>query len=165
MREAGRVMKTGAAMKALMSRMLTKRKRAAVLEQCRLKMRIKINLVTGNELLCVYPGQQKPQDTYLWLDIVTEQMGAAYNPEIGNTVPMEVWHGVVRRYPIPLMTGSEANLLLEELVPLAERVVAGAWVKWDGCNKVGLLYASALAAEEEIERVIATWDGQLYWGG
>lgn len=126
--------------------------------------RVEIEPVDGTaDLLCVYPRQQAPQDCYVWLDLTTGRLGADYNDQIGNAVPEKVWHGRRRRYAIPLLQAASANALLTDLAPLAERVLAGSDIRWNGHNHVGVLDADAQAAEEEIERLCQGWEADLYW--
>lgn len=115
---------------------------------------IKLNEVTAKYALYgQFDGQTK--DCYIWLDCDSATMGAAYNSEIGNAVPSDVYHGLVRRYylPYPIYSDS-ANGLMADILPLAQRVCAGFEVVWDGHNHVGKLSDDALQAESEIEHLI-----------
>lgn len=135
---------------------------------------ITITPVEGDELHHQYPGQTAPQDCYVQLVCETGELSASYNGEIGNAVPVGVWHRRVRRWTIPALTESAANALLEEIAPLAERVVAGYSEVWDGSNHVGEFDADADAAVEAIARlcdrdwsegeVIAVWNAADYLG-
>lgn len=100
-----------------------------------------------------YQGQSEPQPCYVSLDLRDGELTASWNGEIGNAVPFTVWHGVVRRYTIPPLRADAANRLLEEIAPVAQAVLDGATVEWDGSNMVGQLTESASLAEEEIERL------------
>ncbi|MFD0352928.1 hypothetical protein ACFVHW_04150 [Streptomyces sp. NPDC127110] len=113
------------------------------------------------ELHCHYDRQFEPQNVYIELDLESGLLHADYNAEVGNAVPFEVFHGRTRRYPIgsgedgqhdgPVIPSAEgANRLLEQLRPLAERVLNGSAIEWDGNNMVGRLDEDAVAAEEEI---------------
>lgn len=97
-----------------------------------------------------YPGQTEPQDCFIALDIRDGHMWADYNPEVGNGVPADVWHGLVRRYDIPPLTAQAANRVMEEIRPLAERIFTDSEEVWDGSNHVARLGDDAVAAEEEI---------------
>lgn len=101
------------------------------------------------ELYCSYDGQE--QDCMIELDLETGQLDASYNTEIGNAVPMHVWNGIVRRYRIPCLSSQGANRAMEAILPLAQRVVDGAEVVWDGNNWVSKLNDDASKAEYEIE--------------
>lgn len=125
------------------------------------------------ELYCSYDGQE--QDCMIELDLETGQLDASYNPEIGNAVPSRVWHGVVRRYPLPCLSSQGANRAMEAILPLAQRVLDGAEVVWDGSNWVSKLNEDAEKAEYEIERMlepgnfsdsdfIAVWDASEFFG-
>jgi len=103
-----------------------------------------------------FDGQTKRQDCYIWLDCESATMGAAYNGEIGNAVPSDIYHGLVRRYYLPYpIYASAANNLMAMIMPLAERVCAGFEAVWDGSNRIGTLSDDALQAESEIEHLIA----------
>lgn len=110
-----------------------------------------IECTDPTELYRHYDGQSEPQPAYIELDTQDGSLHADYNAEIGNAIPFSVYHGLHRRYGIPILTGDAANRVMEEIAPLAERIVAGTEVEWDGNNNVAVLTADALAAEEELE--------------
>jgi hypothetical protein len=105
------------------------------------------------ELYCRYGDQTNPQGVLIELDCESGVLRAMYNPEIGNAVPCDVWHGRSLRYTIPCYTASAANDLLASLVPLAQRVLDGYTSEWDGSNNVGKLAADAQAASEQISAI------------
>lgn len=113
-------------------------------------------------LFCHYSGESEPQDCYLELGLEDATLRADYNGEIGGGIPMSVFHGRTRRYPIPCLTATAANALMEELAPLAQRVCDGSEIEWDGNNWVGSLNEDAAQADDEIaERCDPnnyTWD-------
>ena len=98
------------------------------------------------ELYHKYPGQSERQDCYLELDLEAETLMCDWNCDIGNAVPMAVWHGMVRRYTIPCLTSAAANALMDEILPIAERIFAGYERVWDGSNNVGRLDEDAADA-------------------
>jgi hypothetical protein len=98
-----------------------------------------------------YSGQTKPQDCYISLDLRDGEMRADYNAEIGNAVPDYVWHGLVQRFTIPTLQPATVNALMESLVPLAQRVVNGTEIVWDGSNHVARLTPDADQASAEID--------------
>lgn len=109
-----------------------------------------VPLTEDNELLCHYSSEHRPQPCVLWLDLEDGEMSARYNPEIGNGIPMSVHLGRTRWVEIPLLTTAAANALLEEVAPLAERILAGSRIEWDGNNNRGYLDEDADAALEEL---------------
>lgn len=124
-------------------------------------MEIKIQEVKhNNEIYCRYSGQIKPQDTYIGLDTRNGKMWAECNCEIGNAIPFNVWHGQVRRYTIPLFNATSVNELMEEIKPLAQRLVDGASEEWDGNNMVTRLTEDAQEAEEEICKAVDSFAGE-----
>ncbi|MFE1358873.1 helix-turn-helix domain-containing protein [Streptomyces harbinensis] len=105
---------------------------------------------TDTELHRHYSREHKAQPTYIELDLEDGVMLADYDSEVGGGSPEAVHHGRVRRYRIPVLTAAAANSLMEELKPLAQRVLDGATIEWDGSNKVGRLNDDAAQAEAEI---------------
>lgn len=115
---------------------------------------------TSHSLYRHYDGQMAIQDCYIEIDLKAEAMEATYNGEIGNAVPMDVWHGLRRRYEIPCILPATADALMADLLPLAERVQAGHETIWDGSNHVSRLSADAQAASDEIEAICQEVDGE-----
>jgi len=89
------------------------------------------------ELFNLYPNQHEPQDCFIQLNLSSGRMSAGSNPEIGNAVPMDVWHGLERRYSLPgPILASVANTLMEDIASHAQSVLDHAEVAWDGSNNV-----------------------------
>ena len=109
-----------------------------------------------NHLYHRYPNQTQPQSTHLDLDPAGRLLVADCNWEIGNAVSMDVWHGRTRRYNLPsvYLTAGAIRALMDEIVPLCERVCNGYECDWDGQNNVGCLDDDARDAEDEIERAL-----------
>lgn len=107
-------------------------------------------LTEPDELYRHYDGQHEPQPAVLVLDLADGELTCRYNPEIGNGVPESVWHHRTLWIDIPRLTADAANALMAEVAPVAERVLAGATISWDGHNHVGRLTADAEAALEEL---------------
>lgn len=103
-----------------------------------------------DELHCHYQGQYGRQGAFVALDLVRRRLYASYDAEIGGAVPMDVYHGQTRRYPIPVLTAAAANRLLGEIGPLAQRVMADWENEWDGSNHRARLGEDARKAEDEI---------------
>lgn len=101
-----------------------------------------------------YPGQTSAQPCHVELDCQDGELTADYNVEIGNAVPLVVWHGHVRRYSIPCLSADAANEVLDEIAPFAQRVLNGYSSRWDGNNHVADLDADAIDAEEQIRAII-----------
>jgi hypothetical protein len=98
-----------------------------------------------------YPVQTSEQPVYVELDCAVGELTAETSGEIGNAVPMSVWHGHTQRWAIPVLKINAANKLLRELAPLAARVCAGYAPHWDGHNHVARFTTDADNALEEIE--------------
>jgi len=101
-------------------------------------------------LYCRYQGQTAPQPCYVELDCESGTLTAAYNGEIGNAVPITVWHNRCLRWPIPALREGAALELLTELLPICERIVAGYSSEWDGSNHVGEYTDAAEDAASEV---------------
>ncbi|OGN97548.1 MAG: hypothetical protein A2Y89_06695 [Chloroflexi bacterium RBG_13_51_18] len=112
-----------------------------------------IKITEKFELAHQYPMQNKPQDCYVALDLKNETLSADWNCEIGTAVPMDVYHGHTRRYTIPCLLMDTANFVLEDIAPLAERVIAGYKSMWTGNNNVATLNDDAQQAEGEINKI------------
>ncbi|MGY3341101.1 hypothetical protein ACVW0K_007294 [Streptomyces filamentosus] len=112
------------------------------------------------ELHLQYKGQSKPQPAYLELDLEAGRLYADTDAVVGSGSPDSVRHGFDRRYRIPALTGQAADRLLEEIRPLAQRMLADWEEVWDGNNMVARLGEDALAAEEEIEAIVARYEDE-----
>jgi len=118
------------------------------------KMSLTINKISDSKKLYrKYDGQSDSQGIYIELDCKNETLSVSYNAEIGNAVPFSVYHGHEQRWGIPLLTTDAINSLLDEIEPLAERVVAGYESEWDGNNHVAEFDEDAQNALDEIEEL------------
>lgn len=99
-----------------------------------------------------YQFQTDAQDVYLELDTEDGEFSIDYNGEIGNSIPpASVFHNRTLRWGLGVIpTTTAANTILTELAPLAQRILDGATVEWDGSNHIGYLTTddAAVAAEE-----------------
>lgn len=109
-----------------------------------------IRCTEPTELHRHYDGQSEAQDAYIELDLRQSSLLADYNSEVGNAVPFTVRYGFERRYSIPVLTGEAANRVMDEIAPVASRVLADWEEIWDGNNRVARLGEAAEAAEAEI---------------
>lgn len=105
-------------------------------------------------LHCQYERQTESQSCYIELKCQTGTLHARHSVEIGNAIPFSVYHGHDRRYGIPCLTADAVNELMEEIRPLAQRVVDGYSRHWDGNNHVATLTDDAETAEREIEEIV-----------
>jgi hypothetical protein len=119
--------------------------------------KMKLELVKRNaNIQCHYPGQIFPQETFIYLDCDDEVLGAAYNPEIGNAVPEAAWRGSQIRFDIPVDVGMKrVNKLLKALVPVAERIISGYELKWNGNNHIASYTDEADDAVSEMREIIS----------
>lgn len=103
-----------------------------------------------------YPGQTGAQPAFIEM---TEDgdVSADYSGEIGNAVPMHVWHGRTLRWSVPAAVKGEALadfIEQPDVYELLGRIHAGHSVEWDGSNHVGQLDEDAQSASDELERLI-----------
>lgn len=120
-------------------------------------------VTTEDGLFAVFGREQAPQPCFIALDLRDGAMWAAYNPEIGNAVPVAVWHGIVLRWRIPLVRGSSANALMEQIRPNAERIMVDSEIAWDSSNQVGRLGDDARDADDDIAELLNEEEPDLYW--
>jgi hypothetical protein len=106
-----------------------------------------------DELYCHYQGEHRVQGAFIALHLADGRLYASYNAEIGNGIPASVYHGQVRRYPIPVLTADAANRLLREIGPLAQRIADDWEDDWDGSNYNAVLGTDACKAEDEIGKL------------
>ena len=116
-----------------------------------------------------YPRQSHPQGAFIELD----EYGviyADYNGEISNAVPVDVWNNRAIRWPIDCaLSGDEILALVEDNLPLFERVYEGHSVEWDGSNHAGDLNDDASEAHDELLGIlhgepasVEVWDASEY---
>ncbi|MFI8769553.1 hypothetical protein ACIGN6_32240 [Streptomyces sp. NPDC053792] len=108
-------------------------------------------LTRPDELHARFHGQSEAQPAYVELGLKDGILLASYDAVVGQGVEAEVYHGIDRRWSIPVLTQDAANRLLDDLAPLAQRVLDGSDVVWDGNNWVGrVVTEDAEAAYDEI---------------
>lgn len=81
-----------------------------------------------------------PMSVYLEIDTRDGSLHIGYRHQCDNAVPMNVWHGIVRRLEIPLdADGQDLTTAINsgEIDALITQIVAGSSVEWDGSNHVG----------------------------
>lgn len=119
-------------------------------------MNVTITPVTEpDELYCHYSGQFQTQQAILSLDLESGEMTCSYNAEIGTGIPASVYHQRTIWLDIPTLTADAANQLMDDVEPLAQRIVDGAEIEWDGNNHVGSLNEDAQAALDEMAAACA----------
>lgn len=106
-----------------------------------------ITPITSDELHPLwhsYAGQDQCQDTYIEFDLSNGELRPHWNAEVGSGVPSAVWHNIRLLYPIaPDLTKEEINALLDAVAPLAQTLLDGSDIVWDGSRSVGI-YAEAV---------------------
>ncbi|MER8237567.1 hypothetical protein [Streptomyces sp. NPDC094049] len=111
------------------------------------------HLSETDELYRWYEGESGPQRAYVELSLTDGAFLAAFDGLIESDRPERVVHGIDRRWTIPVLTAQAANGLLDDLAPLAQRLLDGSAIEWDGKNHVGrVLTADAQEADAEITR-------------
>lgn len=116
------------------------------------------NTDTPDALYRHYQGQSERQPCFLALDLEGGELWGDYNGEIGNGVPASVWHGLTLRWDMSCLTAEAANALLAEAAPIAQRVLDGSSIEWNGSNNVGRCNEDAQAAAEELHELAASYN-------
>lgn len=126
------------------------------------KVRI-IEVKEKTELYCRYDGQYEPQQVFIELDPSEGTVAMRHSELIGGGISMSTAYGLIREYAVRgIPTAERANEIMEELLPIFERVCTGFESRWDGSNWVGRLSADAEEAEEEIYRFLHTLPSSGY---
>jgi hypothetical protein len=118
----------------------------------------KITITVQDPLYHKYPGQSNPQPAYLTIVPESERCYLDSSSEIGNAMPMEVWHGVQIRIGVPpcVDPGMITEWLESEKAQiLLGRIIAGHRVEWDGSNHRGRMSEDSVSALEELEYELA----------
>lgn len=101
-------------------------------------------------------GAAGPSPVFLTID-VDGAVTCEYIIDTGS-LPASVYYGRARRYETPIMTTEYANRLLDDALPLAQRIVAGLVVDRDATNNhVGWLDDDANAAQDELITLIDSY--------
>lgn len=106
-------------------------------------MKIKISNRRKKPVFHQYQGQCFPQTAYLEFDpMLTGEivLTADYSGEIGNSVPMDVWHNLILRIGIPADVTLKALRDLkkdERMISMLEELREGYDQVWDGNNYAG----------------------------
>lgn len=118
---------------------------------------VKIEYVTDLcDLYCKYDGQTRPQDAFIELDPIHQIARAAYDPEIGGAVPMDVYHGIVQRWHFLFVpTSMAANRILQDCQELFESICQGCTEHWIDGNRRATFDYAAQAAISMIECIVA----------
>lgn len=112
---------------------------------------LRITALTDEDaLFCQYPGRAV-QPCVLTLDLRDGELTAQYDPEVSDGArPESVFSGRTLWVPIPVLTATAANRLLNEVAPLAQQILDGAEIQWNGSNHIGRLDDQADAAYAEL---------------
>ena len=106
---------------------------------------VKLVFSTGR-LYCKYPQQTNAQDVVA--DISSDgTVYVHYNPEIGNSVPSDIWHSIVRRVTLTgITTKNAAKAWFRANKDALAKIVDAMDTKWNGNNIVGVLNTPEAAA-------------------
>lgn len=117
-------------------------------------MEIRISMPEGKTpVLCQHDGQFQPQPSYIQVD-ADGFVFADYSGEIGNAMPVNVWHNIDRRIGInPNVSGDALREYMAStgFRALIDRYYAGFDTEWNGNNWVGTVTEDAMAALGQIE--------------
>jgi hypothetical protein len=103
----------------------------------------------------IYPRGLRPTDPHravLRLDeLGTVDVAPDYNTD-GSTT-LDVWLGQTIQYSIPAcLSAAGIDNLLDNIMPLLERIHSGHTVMWNGNNHIGVMTSDARAAHDELVR-------------
>jgi len=114
-------------------------------------------VVEPDALYCRYAGNYEPQPVYISLDLADGALYADYRAT--NDTPGRVWLGQVRTWEIPPLVADAANELMQDIAPLAQRILDGSDIEVNPRtgDRVGVLNDDAMAAEWEIYEIIENW--------
>jgi len=95
----------------------------------------------------------------VYLDVEAGWLGMRKGRRVGEAYPMREWHGYVQAWNLNgIPTTREANAILTEMKPLAQRIVAGYESVWDGNNHVARYSDDAQAAIDELDVICNAYD-------
>lgn len=114
----------------------------------------------NKSLYLKYPNQTSQQKCFIELDLEDGELNAGTNPSIGSGTPMRVWNGIVKRWNIPCLKPKAVIALLKEIQPLAEEIMEGSSIFWDGKNYVGKLTEEAQEIVEKIDCICSATEFQ-----
>lgn len=106
-------------------------------------------------LFCHYPGQHCRQDVGMTIDLESGILTCQYDPLVGGGSSEALFHRRALWIPMECLIADKANALMDEVKPLADRILAGASIDWNGNNHVGTLNDDATAALDELSDRIA----------
>lgn len=108
-------------------------------------------------LYCRYKNNYEPQPVYINLDLADGALYADYRAT--NGTPGRVWLGQVRAWEIPPLVADAANKLMQDIAPLAQRILDGSDIEVNPRtgDPIGVLNDDAAAAEWEIYEIIENW--------
>lgn len=107
-------------------------------------------LTEPGELFRRYRNEAHPQPCQLLLDTETGQLWCRFDPETDNGRPASHARNIVLAAAIPCLTAAAANQLMDDIAELAQKVLDGSSIGWDGNNHVGRLNPDADEAWSQI---------------
>lgn len=112
---------------------------------------MRLEFSTEGRLEKTYPGRFQPQP--IIADIYADgTVSIGYNPEIGNSVTMDVWHGLTRRVRLHYVYNkTEAKKWYKSHKDTIKVLINGMGTKWDGNNTVGTLTEEAKEAYYQLQ--------------
>ena len=119
---------------------------------------MQITIPKGDHPLYHHQDQAEPQPGRIWLSRVRMGPEGQYivcgSAAASIRSTMEVspwWTSRTRQYDIsPYVSRTELDEILQHLMPLVRRVLAGLTREWDGSNYVGRMTEDAAEADEDI---------------
>lgn len=108
-----------------------------------------------------------PKDVYFCLDTEDGRVWFEWRCQCEQAVDFRVWHGIVRRWEVPVY--ADAKAMTEAinggaLDAMLERILAGASIIWDGNNHVCRMTKDAQDADDEVRQWFDGWKDSLECG-
>lgn len=115
---------------------------------------IVISRLAHPEELLQIDSDGEPCPVHLDLDLEDGVLTFSYRyPDSGT--PESVWNRRRLHIPAAALTADFGNEILDQALPYAQRILAGATIEWDGNNDVGVLNEDARAAFDELQNLVA----------
>lgn len=124
--------------------------------------------VDGQTALFYQPVlDQEPWTPVIELDVRGRTLSARVVPPSDFAIPREVWLRYVRQFEIPHLTADAANRLLQEIAPLAERIMND-WTSepriTGSSDYVAILGPDAASAERQLEERLSELHAECEMG-
>ena len=106
-------------------------------------------------LFAHYPGQIEPQPAFVTLDLRNGNVDADYSGGVGPGMPADVWHGMVRRYPVRNdLSRDQVAQVIDGIKGTLQTIYDHGEVGMYNGNPIGRLDDTGKAAEDSLPDLI-----------